>query len=62
MKSKIRIIIKERVHLIYNMAAEIKAQFEGKWKIYKQENYEAYLDASGKFFSLFSNFDTRLHS
>ena len=31
------------------MAAQIKAKFEGKWKIYKQENYEAYLDASGAF-------------
>ena len=29
------------------MTAEIKENFEGKWKLNRNENYEKYLEASG---------------
>ena len=32
----------------YTMAAEVKELFEGKWKLYKNENYDKYLDNCGK--------------
>ena len=32
------------------MASEVKQQMEGKWTVYKSENYEKYLDALGKCF------------
>ena len=29
------------------MTAEIKAKFEGTWKLHRHENYENYLNAAG---------------
>ena len=31
------------------MATEIKAMMEGKWIVYKSENFEKYLDALGAY-------------
>ena len=33
---------------LYTMAAEIKQQLTGKWKQYKRENYDAYLETTSK--------------
>ena len=52
--------------LLSKMAAEIKEQMTGKWKIYHRENMDAILEASGKFqqiiFTFFSSLMTNVLS